>query len=804
MAFLTRAGISREECLIINAVQCQLPPNKANLKEAIACCRPRLLAELASVNTGATIALMGGIARDAVYPGEKGGIFAARGWRKAGDRDVYIMAHPAYYLYNPNEAPMLQKDLMRLKRGRQRQIGPFEIARRVGQHWVTAEGPIEGLYGPGHGTYFAYVLDTPELLNELIKALHHRPVSKRGKISVDLETDQVDYMRDRILCMSISPEFGTAYIIPDSLLYQDGIEFVTTDWSKQKFEGFLDDLRYYSGSYLKPNPATVAALRELFAIPGYEWCGHNSKFDMRFLYHLGVKNVHIEHDTIVMHYTLDERKGGHALKPLADDYFDVGDYEAGLFDYISKKSARYSRVPREVLYKYNSMDTEVTLRLAYELEGELRQQGLYERPYKFPMMASLPMLLAAELHGVGIDWPEFERIDEDEIGPELVRLTAELREMSGNPALNPLSSKKVNDLIYDTFGFPIIEVRTRAAGKRIKKRSSQKAVLDGWEKMWKLGELKVTAAAWKFVETIQKYRHIRKMQGSYVRKWQKFRGTDNRVHTSFLLRGTVTGRLASKDPPLQTIPSKIKEKWSLLVANAHVPAPGWKLVYADYSQAELRVAACLSKDDFMIQSFQGEDADYHTEVARAAFGDNYTHDDRQHAKRLTFGWLFGGNVYEIALKALNYEGPVAARFAEEWDRLFHKVVKWRTRQGELMRSQGFIESVFGRRRRFALLTDKNIGKSKRIAANAPIQSASSDLTLVSATKLHERYKGVDWAHVILLIHDAIVMEVLDEGDHVEEVGAALQEIMVETAAEYFPAVPFRADVKVGTHLGEMT
>jgi len=121
-----------------------------------------------------------------------------------------------------------------------------------------------------------------------------------------------------------------------------------------------------------------------------------------------------------------------------------------------------------------------------------------------------------------------------------------------------------------------------------------------------------------------------------------------------------------------------------------------------------------------------------------------------------------------------------------------------------MRSQGYVESVFGRRRRFVLLTDKNIGKAQRIAANAPIQSASSDLTLISATKLHELYKGKDWVHVILLIHDAIVMEVLDEGDHVEEVSKALQEIMVSTAAEYFPAVPFRADVKVGLHLGEMT
>ena len=815
MAFLKRVGISREECWITNAVLCQLPHDKKGLSEAIRCCEPRLLDELAAINTGATIAVMGLIARDALYPGEKGGILASRGWREFEGREVLVMAHPAYYLYNPNESPMLLKDLKRLKRGRQPQIGPFTVAqalRGVGdwrykrpewKGWRTGDGVLKGLYGAGHGTYFAYVLDTKELLEELIASLHRCPLEKRKYIAFDIETMQVDHQRDRILCMSISPEYGTAYIIPDSLLYQDGHEFVTTSWSKQKWEQFLSDPRYRTGSYLKPNYDTVALLSEMFNIPGYTWAGHNMKFDLRFLVgQLGVAAPVAIADTIVMHYTLDERKGGHSLKALGDDYFDVGDYEAELFRYIAKKSGHYSNIPRDILYRYNSMDTELTLRLAYTLEAELMAQGLYERPYLFPMMAAVPMLLDAELYGVGIDWEEMRRIDDEEIEPELQVVAAELREISGHPNLNPLSSVRVNDILYDELDFPVIEVRTRAAGKRIKKRSSQVAVMDGWGKLWKQGKLPVTEEAWHFAERLRYYRHVRKMRGSYVRKWQHFRGTDDRVHTSYLLRGTVTGRLSAKDPALQTIPSKVQDKWGPLVANTHVPKSGWKLVYADYSQAELMVAACLSGDKFMIQSFQKEDADYHSEVARAAFGENFTHDDRQHAKRLTFGWAFGGDVYEIALNALQYEGPVAQRFAEEWDRLFFTFVSWRDAQGDLMQKQGYVESVFGRRRRFLLLSSRNIGKAKRIAVNAPIQSAASDLTLVSATKLYEQYRKTDYAAVILLIHDAIVMEVKDE--HVNEVSEVMQQIMVSTAAEYFPQVPFRADVKVGTRLGDLT
>ncbi|GAF79603.1 unnamed protein product, partial [marine sediment metagenome] len=449
--------------------------------------------------TTGTICAMGAVARDALWSDAEGGILASRGWhlwqvwhaqQPGREREVYVCAHPAYYLYNPKNAPMLLKDLQRLKRGK--------------------------LVAP---TVEPVVLDTKELLEAFIAALHSLPLEDRGFVAFDLETDQVDYMRDRILCMSISMFSGVACIIPDSLLYQNGKEWCTLGWSKDKWEAFMSDLRYVTGIYLQPSWDTVALLREMFAIPGYRWVAHNSKFDMRFLKgQLGVENVHCDFDTIVAHYTLDERKGGHALKPLADDYFDSGDYEAELFNYITKKSGRYSGIPREVLYQYNAMDTELTLRLAYQLEEELKQQGLYEQPFMFPMMAALPMLLDAELQGVSINWSEFERIDDQEIEPELQRIALEMQEISGHLDLNPMSSKKVNDILYDEMNFPLVQARTRAAGQRVTGRSSQKAIMDAWAKLWKQGKLNVSKRAWAFAEALRKYRHIRKMRGSYIRK----------------------------------------------------------------------------------------------------------------------------------------------------------------------------------------------------------------------------------------------------------------------------------------------
>lgn len=822
MAFLERAGIKREECYIANALLCKLPKNKKGLSQALKCCRPRLLEELASINTGATWAIMGTIARDALYPAETGkGIMAAKGWRNYEGHDALVMVHPAYYLYNPNEAPMLVTDLKRLKRGRLPPIGPFVLTRQdkdvfedpTMYCYVENQSGFYDAFKPlsaglrtafsrnrSKPEYVAYILDTPKKLDDFVRSLHRRPMKDRDLVSFDLETDQVDFQRDRILCMSVAAEEGTAYIIPDSLLYKDRHEFVTTGKSKAWWKSFLTDERYLSGSYLRPDFNTVISLREMFAVPGYRWAGHNAKFDMRFLNHLGVANAKCNFDTIVAHYSLDERKGGHGLKALSDDYFDSGDYEADLFTYIEKKSARYSQVPRRVLYKYNAYDTEYTLRLARVLEKQLKLAGLYEQPFMYPMMAAVPMLLDAEVVGVLINWEEAERIDIEELEPELAKTKEVLRELSGDPTLNPLSSKKVIALMYDKFKFPMINVRTRAAGKRIFARSTQKAVMDGWFKMRERGQLKVSNRAFEFAKQLIHYRHLRKMRGSYLRKWKRYRGTDERVHTSFLLRGTVTGRLSSKDPPLQTIPSKIQDKWGPLIASIHISQPGWKLVYADYSQAELMIAACLSEDPFMMQTFRKGDADYHSEVARAAFGENFTRDQRQMSKKLTFGWLYGGNVKEIALEALQFEGNVAERFAHEWDNLFAKVLEWRKTQQQHMKQNGYVESMLGRRRRYTLLSRVNFGKAMRVAINAPIQAAASDLTLISTVKMHEKYQHSNYARVILLIHDAFIMEVRD--DKVDEVGPVMNQVMLETAHTYFPQVPFKADVKVGTKLSE--
>lgn len=774
-SFLKRVGIDREDCYITNALKCQIATkkHKDQIQQAIRCCRPALELELLNVTGKARFCSMGAIAKDALFPSISGGILGARGWKTLFDQDTLVTIHPAYILYNPNQAPMLLKDLIRLRRGKQ--------------------PPISVVYE---------VLDTYEKLALFVERLR---VGHEGEyVAFDIETDQVDYQRDRLLCVSFSPTEGHAYIIPDSLLYEDNKTFVTTGATRKQVKDFLGSLRYLLGECWAPDERTVRLLTELFSLP-VKWVGHNAKFDLKFIRgQLGVETARVDFDTIIAHYALDERKGGHGLKALADDYFDAGDYEADLFQYIAKKSGRYSMIPRPVLYQYNAYDTEYTLRLAKLFERQLKKHGLYEQPFLFPLMRAVPMLLNAELVGVNVDWEEADRIDYEMIEPKLTQLTADLRRIADNPELNPRSSVQINNILYDDLNFPIIHVRTRAAGKQLHERSSQRAVIDGWMKMWERGQLQehVNEEGYEFLEKLFEYRHVAKMRSSYVRKWHRYRGVDDRVHTSYMLRGTVTGRLSAADPPMQTIPSKVTEDpLSMAVANMHCAPEGYKFLYADYSQCELHVAACLSNDPWMLRTLR-EGKDYHTEVAVAAFGPDFTRDERQACKRLTFGWLFGGNAEEIALDALQFEGPVAKRFANEWDERFKGMTRWREKQAALMRKQGYVESVLGRRRRYLYLSDKNIGKACRVATNMPIQSAASDMNLISAIRLYEIYKDNPDVNVILLIHDSIVLEVRE--DLLDEVRETMEHVMKEVPKKYFPQLEFKADTKVSDYLGILT
>lgn len=772
---LKRAGIERSTCYITNAVKCKAPGNDVP-RGVVTLCHSQLAVEISQVPEGVPIMVMGKTARESLLPEIQGGVFAGRGWHEGEDGRQYLCSvHPMYIGYNPQAAPVSILDFQRLKRGPQE---PMQARHEI--------------------------IETIEELGEWVFIM--RTVWRFDKesrfVSYDLETDQVDFQRDRILNIAIGYAPGWVAIIPDSLLYEDGLTMTTTGWSKERWAVYLGSDRYKRGEVFKPRQDVVATLNRLFAIQDVRWVAQNSKFDMRFLHNYGVTNARCDFDTIVAHYALDERTakqgGSHGLKVLLGQYFDMPDYEGDVLWYAGKKSGRYSKVPRDVLYKYAALDAEGTRRLAYALEEELKRQRLYERPFRFPLMASLETLLAMELRGLYVD---VDRLDEADaaFAVEEERCADVLRNIAERPDLNPRSNPQIQAVVFDTLKIPMVRIRTRSRGQVIEGRTTRKEALDHWFQMGEDGKLNDVQV--QFVRALKDYRHAQKMRGSYVKNLRKFLGTDGCVHASYLLRGTVTGRLSAKDPAVQTFPSNVDDELGMKLSSCVRARPGWKFLYADYSQMELRVLASLSGDPNLIEMLSQE-LSIHDVIAEKFYGPNYTSEQRNwYVKRAVYGWAYGGDVESIIKEALVVAASKAKWFATEWAKQFSVAIAWRKGQHKQMLEKGYVEGVLGHRRRFAMITKDNRIEAMLAAINFPNQNGAAVVTLISAVRLHEMYKSTDYAYVVLNVHDSNVIEVRE--DKAEEVAPVMEKVMVETAEKYFPGIRFDTEVHIADSLGDL-
>lgn len=743
-AVYSRAGVMREDCYITNAVKCH-PPRNQTTDAMIEACRPVLMRELAGLEDrpreGVRLAVMGGAAKDALFPHMDKGVMYNRGWHTWHGKDVLLTPHPAYVLYNPGAFNILAIDSQRLARGPQPMPEP-EVWLLVDERQIPrAVRWLKDNLEPGQ------------------------------YVSFDLETEQVNPWSDRVLLV----QFG----LDDTRVIEVSGPLAYTEAGKDFIEGFFrQDIRIV---------------------------GHNLKFDLKFLrIQLGIETGEWNEnwdDTILMHYALKETRP-HGLKGLADEMYDTGNYDRELDEYLSGRGDNYGKVPKHVLAKYGAMDAVVTWKLATDFEQQLRDQDLYDKPYRWPLMYAFPTALHMSERGLKMNVEGMMKVKTEHIDPELERTREKMYKIAGKE-FNPLSSKQVNKIMYDEIGMPIVRARTRSKAIVIEERSTAREVRDKWKAMHERGEGNIPDEGVELAELLGHYRHVQKMYGSYIKGWTKLIRSDGRVHPTFKLRGTVTGRLAVTDPPAQTIPSDPRDKWGMLVARNVVAEDGWVFLYADYSQAELRVAAAISEDEFMRNAYNsGEDVDYHSQVAESAFGPDYNITQRQGVKRFTFGWLYGGDAYGIAKDALMMDEHTARHFSQWWADKFQGIVKWRHEREKEMLERGYVEAPLSkRRRRFPFITDRNRVDAEHAAINMPVQSTASDLNLLTACRLDRKYYHTGYAYVVLSIHDATVLEVRE--DKAREVAREMNDVMVGLGKEYFPEIPFEAEVMMGHNLAEL-
>jgi DNA polymerase-1 len=295
-----------------------------------------------------------------------------------------------------------------------------------------------------------------------------------------------------------------------------------------------------------------------------------------------------------------------------------------------------------------------------------------------------------------------------------------------------------------------------------------------------------------FVRQMLVWRKQAKLYGTYI-KGIGTRVYKGRIHPSFLLHGTTTGRLACRNPNLQNVPR------DSTIRNMYVAGPGNIFVQADYATAELRVVATLARDE-VLRDMLTPGRDIHSEVALRFFGPEFTKDQRVRAKAVVFGLTYGRTAFDLA-QEFGSSVKEAQQYVDIWFDTIPATVAWRE---EIMKhvaeEQEDLVSHFGRHRRFWLITDENIKDVKKEALAFLPQGIASDINLAAAVKIH-KYIG-ETAHVRLLVHDSILVECAE--DKADWVANYMKESMSQTAKDVFTDfVEFPVEVKIGKSWGEV-
>lgn len=725
-----------------NAVACRPPDNRTPTREEINACMPRLMWEIEQ--SGARkLVLLGKVARQAVMPVIGHSELAdtaseGRGrwleWNRERhkgeepfDRRVLATWHPAYVLRQPDQMSTLVQD-----------VAKAYTARATNIHQPPTIIVPE---------------DRAELWDWLRRAPNDAPVA------FDIETNQIMWYNrpgqgaDPILMLGFCWDPGYSVVVKDELLYDD----------PGSREVLVDFWRTHT-----------------------DMAAHNGKFDVTFLRaQLGLP-ARCDFDTMLAHYTLDEN-AKHGLKGLAAHEFDLPDYEKDMIArYLRNSNDEYSKIPFKELSTYMGWDVRVTLELRKIYEQRMKAKDTYEWPFKNVLMPGQEYLTDVSIRGFPID-VEYVKKAKEVLEEEEEQLTDELRVMAGDTKLNPNSPAQLAKIIYDKLNL----TAPRSLRKvRESPRTTAKEVLA------------YMVDQHPFVALLQRYRKVMKMRSSYIENLLYYADCQGRVHPDFLVMGTEVGRLACRDPAAQTIP-RGKERYGAMIKGAFIAEPGCDLVVVDFSQAELRVAAVLSGEPFLLDVY-ANDRDLHTEATIKMYGTpediarqrdvslEEAHDIwdelRVRLKMFNFAYLYGGNEFSFSQDA-GMPLALARQFVHDYEQAMPVLAAWKRKMLRLAMLRGYVESPFGRRRHFPLITEENRDEARKASVHAPVAGTASDLTLLAGKRLND-----EGFHVHLLVHDSCIFSAPKEQSL--EMAQYAAQVFKETGEEHLPQVAWKADYKI--------
>ena len=539
----------------------------------------------------------------------------------------------------------------------------------------------------------------------------------------------------------------------------------------------------------------------------YEIVFHNMKFDIKMIeYHLDIKfNRARVHDTMLMHYALDENDS-HGLKPLALKYTEYGDYDAELDsfkkEYCSSKGLlledfTYDLIPFDVIAKYAAIDTAVTITLFHKFWPNVQKNTKLLWVYKNILIPGTLFLMDMEEVGIPIDryrMASAEGFLDEQIAKakQEVYNFQEVKDFEADAGIifNPNSVQQLRKVLFDY-------VKLTPTGKK----TGTGAISTDAEVLEELSEEHPLPAA------ILKVRQLGKIKNTYISKILPELDKDDRIRTNFNLIFTTSGRLSSSG---KFNAQQIPRDNSIIKGCIRAPE-GYKIVSQDLTTAEMYYAAVLSNDKNLQQVFISG-GDFHSTIAKMVFDLVCEVEDvkklfgsvRQSAKAISFGILYGSGPQKVSDTVSKETGEYygidrAKQDIKSYFEKFSKLKKWLTSRKEFIEANGYTYSFFGRKRRLinVFSTDKGIAAHEvRSGINAEVQSLASDMNLFGAmdTANEIKAKGLD-AKIFMLVHDSIVALVKDEC--IEEYCEILKRNTQKDRGCSIPGFPIGVDQEIG-------
>jgi len=594
------------------------------------------------------------------------------------------------------------------------------------------------------------ILDEKEL-NDLIKNLNEKSV-----IAVDTETSSVNPQEAELVGISISYADNDSFYIP---LGHNNIKGLKKDLVLNKLKKILED-------------------------PSIKKVCQNTKYDFIIFKNHGVELNPIE-DTMLLSYTLDAGNNRHNMNTLSEIH--LGHKAISYKDLVGtgKKQLNFADIDLKSATEYAAEDADVTLRL-YNILSERVTEEKLDKIYEVFEKPMVKILSRLETNGIKVDDSYLKKLSK-KFEERSIRIEKEIYKISGKK-FNIGSPKQLGEIIYNDL-------------KIAKLKKTKKGSLATSAKI--LEDLALTGH--KFPNLVLEWRQVSKLKSTYTDALQEhISKKTKRVHTSFLLAATNTGRLASSDPNLQNIPIKTLDGKE--IRKAFIAEKNNLLISADYNQIEMRILADMADVKELKKAFKNNQ-DIHSLTASQVFDVpiNKVNDDyRRKAKAINFGIIYGITQYGLA-KQISVSNTEALDFIDSYFKKFPEIKDYMNTTIRTCRKQGYVTNIFGRRIHLKGINDKNFSIrsfQERAAINAPIQGSAADIIRLAMIKIDKILEENKKAKMLLQIHDELIFECLKKDE--DQIKKIIKDSMVSVSSSdhHMFSIPLEVSINSGNNWEE--